>query len=301
MYPNFEVHITTKNRKDDLVFTLNSLKKHLENGLSIKIIDDASNDGTFEAVQTLFPKINLQRNSISKGLIYNRNLMLNNCQTQYAISLDDDANFLTENVFENIENYFQKNPKSAVLGFRVYWSEEPPKKVETSDTPQKVKGYVGCGHVWRIASWKSIPNYPDWFVFYGEEEFASYQLFKNNLEIHYLPSVLVHHRVDIKARKTNTKDYTNRLRHSLRSGWFLMLMFYPLSKIPRLFAYSIFIQLKNKVFKGDLRALKALTLALFDLLQNLSNINKTKNRLSNSEFDDYKKLPNTKLYWKPNN
>ena len=36
----------------------------------------------------------------------------------------------------------------------------------------------------------------DFFLFYGEEEFAGFQLFKKEWEVWFVPAVLVHNRVD---------------------------------------------------------------------------------------------------------
>ena len=145
------------------------------------------------------------------------NLLLATTTAQYAISLDDDAHFLTENPLEAIANYFSTNPLCGLLGFRIFWGVTEPTITFTDQIPIRVKGFVGCAHVWRMDAWSKIPNYPEWFVFYGEEDFASYHLFKKNIEIHYLPSVLVHHRVDIKARKNNA-DYSLRLRRQFGFG-----------------------------------------------------------------------------------
>jgi GT2 family glycosyltransferase len=149
-----------------------------------------------------------------------------------------------------------------------------------------------------MAAWRTLPNYPVWFVFYGEENFASYQLFKKNWEIHYLPDVLVNHRVDVKARRNNS-DYTLRLRRSLSSGWYLVFLFYPIKSIPRKIAYSLWMQFKLKVFKGDFKALQAIALALLDLVWNISRIIKNSNRLTKKEYIRYNHLPETKIYWKP--
>jgi hypothetical protein len=62
-------------------------------------------------------------------------------------------------------------------------------------------------------------------------------------------------------------------------------------------AYSIWMQLKLKVFKGDLKALKALLLAIVDLLFSFPKIIKNANRLSNKEYKAYQNLEDTKLYW----
>ena len=64
-------------------------------------------------------------------------------------------------------------------------------------------------------------------------------------------------------------------------------------------AYSLWIQFKLKVFKGDLKALQAIVLALFDLVWNSPKILKNSNRLNNEEYKVYTKLPDAKLYWQP--
>jgi glycosyltransferase involved in cell wall biosynthesis len=296
--PTFSILITTKNRKEDLAFTLSKIKYLLENGVACIICDDGSTDGTASFLQTNYPNIQLILNKKSEGLIYSRNRLLNLTTTEYAISLDDDAHFITQNPLEPIIKHFEQNKACGLIALRIFWGLESPNAIVFNEENSRVKGFVGCGHVWRMEAWKSIPNYPEWFVFYGEEDFAAYQMFKNNWEIHYLPEVLVNHRVDIKARK-NEKDYRLRLRRSLRSGWYLYVLFYPIKEIPRRFVYTIWMQITNKVLKGDWRAMLAIIMAIGDVIINLPRLLKNSNRLSAQEFKDYNKLPETKLYWTP--
>lgn len=290
--------ITTKNRKDDLAFTLSKIQYLIDRSdVECVIFDDGSTDGTSEFLKQSYPKIILHSNTFSKGYLYCRNKMLNETKADFAISLDDDAHFITEGILEKIESYFSKNPQAALLGFRIYWSKQLPNSKASNDKSIQMKSFVGCAHVWRMSAWRDIPNYPEWFIFYGEENFASYQLFKKKWEIHYLPEVLVNHRVDVIARKNNA-DYSLRLQRSLQSGWYLYFLFYPISVIPRKLAYSIWMQLKLKVFKGDFKALKALLLAIMNLFINIPNILKNANRLSLKEFNLYQQLEETKIYWK---
>lgn len=297
--PTFSILITTKNRKSDLVFTLNKINYLLETTLvSCVVYDDGSTDGTSEYVKKNFPKIQLQRNNISRGYIFCRNKMLNETKADYAISLDDDAHFVTENPLEFIKNYFEEHTKCGVIALRIFWGIDEPILKLSNQKSHQVQGFVGCAHVWRMTVWSTIPQYPDWFVFYGEENFASYQLFKEKIEIHYLPEVLVNHRVDVKLRKNNA-DYTIRLQRSLCSGWSLFFLFYPLKTIPKKMAYSLWVQFKTKVCKGEIKALKAIVLALLDLVWNTSKIIKNSNRLTIQEYEAYNLLPETKLFWQP--
>lgn len=295
----FSILISTKNRLQELKFTLLKLESLLQDiRINCIICDDGSDDGTSKFIKDNYPKIKLITHLKSKGYIFSRNKLLALTSADYAISLDDDAHFLSDNILNIIENYFLRYKYCGLIAFRVFWGKEPPTSTITSENPMRVKGFVGCGHVWNMEAWRAIPKYPEWFVFYGEEEFASYQLFKNDWQVHYVPKILVQHRVDVSSRKSQN-DYGVRLRRSLRSGWYNYFLFLPWSKIPRSFFYTLFIQLKFKVLKGDFVAGMAIFGAILDLLQNLFKLILESNRLSISEFKDYKSLPETKIYWRP--
>lgn len=295
----FSIHITTKNRLSDLKFTLVKIQNLLlRSDVECIVFDDGSNDETNSFIQENYPNIILFRNKFSKGLIHCRNQMLNHTTAKYAISLDDDAHFESENVLENIAEHFMSNPKCGVIACRIFWGLEFPKITFSKETIVRTKGFVGCGHIWNMKAWRDIPNYPEWFVFYGEEDFAALQLFKKNWEIQYLSTILVHHRVDIKSRRQQN-DYQIRLRRSLRSGWYLYFLFYPINKIPRKFFYTLWIQIKKKVLRGDIKAAFAILQALGDIVFNFPKLWRQSNRLKTSEFKKFNNLIETKIYWQP--
>lgn len=296
----FSIIITTKNRIKDLKVTLDSLNDILQKeDTELLICDDFSSDGTQDYLRTNYSNHELIFNTTSLGLIHNRNILMNKARGQYIISLDDDANFLTEKPLELIENYFLSNKSCGVLSLRIFWGKEEPLTTDTKEKGNRVNSFVGCGHVWRKESWNKIPVYPSWFIFYGEEDYASYHLFKNDIEVHYFPEVLVHHRVDVKERKKQ-KDYGLRLRRSLRAGWYLYFLFFPIVKIPRLFFYTLWIQLKKKVFKGDFKALMAILGAMLDVFINFPKLISNASRLTKKQYEAYRALPEVKIYWKPN-
>jgi glycosyltransferase involved in cell wall biosynthesis len=295
----FAIHISTKNRRDDLRLTLDKIAPLLSDDVSCRVIDDGSIDGTFDLVQMQFPMVSITRNDVSKGYIHCRNKMLNEETADYAISLDDDAHFITENPTGEIESYFLSHPDCGLIAFRIFWGKTDAPKTTETESPIQVKSYVGCGHAWRMRAWHAIPNYPEWFEFYGEEHFGSLQLFRQNMSVDYLPSVFVQHRVDMQARKQNASDSNVRFRNSLRADWYNYFLFYPVSVIPKKMAYSLKSQFAQKIFKGNAKLIFPLFGAIWDLIRNAPKIMRHRNSLSSDAYRIYMKLPPAKIFWKP--
>jgi glycosyltransferase involved in cell wall biosynthesis len=291
--------ISTKNRCEDLLFTLQKTKHLFNDNVTCVVYDDGSTDDTFEKVKSNFPEIELLKNQTSKGYIYCRNKMLNETQADFAISLDDDAHFMIENPVEIITNYFENNPSCGLIAARIFWSKSEMNNRDCNEKSRQVKSFVGCGHVWRMKAWNQIPNYPEWFQFYGEENVASFQLFKTKWEVHYVPQFLVQHRVDLKERAKSIQDFAFRYRRSIRADWYTYFMFFPFSKIPKKIAYSIWMQCKTKIFKGDFKVIKPLFMAIFDLIITFPKLIHHRNALTNEEYINYTKLNEAKIYWKP--
>jgi len=297
----FSILITTKNRVEDLKITLQKINYLVERvDVECIICDDGSGDGTSDYIAQNYPKIDLVKHNSSRGLLYSRNMLLRRSIAKYAISLDDDAHMITENPLEILEQHFLTNEKCGLIALRIFWGLNEPQDTNHSESIHQVNSFVGCGHVWRMEAWNNIPDYPEWFEFYGEENFASIQLLKNKWELHYFPNILVNHRVNIKGRQKQN-DYYIRQRRSFRSGWYLYFMFYPIHVIPKKIAYTFFIQLKNKTFKGDLKSTKAILMAVFDVIVRLPRCFRESNRLTKREYKKYCNLPHARIYWEPNN
>lgn len=296
----FAFVIATKNRCTDLVQTLQSLAEYTAiPGVRCVVYDDGSTDGTQQQLQNQFPEVEIWRNQTSKGYLYCRNQLLNNVEATYLISLDDDAHFLSNNVLETIQHHFESQPSAGVLAFRIFWSKQMPEQIETTAEPQFVKSFVGCGHVWRKSAWNTIPNYPEWYQFYGEENWASLQLYAHGYQVLYVPQILVHHRVDLRQRAQNKTGFTFRYRCSLRADWYTYFMLYPLHHAAYFWLYSLAKQIQKIGGKAQFRLVKPLLLALFDLLIHLPKLVRNRKPLSSLHFRQYQQLKEAKVYWNP--
>lgn len=294
----FTLVIPTRNRKIQLATTLKAIYNSELRHLNCVICDDGSNDGTSEFIRNSYPKITLLHNHKPRGIHYTRNRLVDYVKTDYLLSLDDDAHFLTTDFLSQLLNRFKQDKYCGILSFRAHWNLNPPYETTHCHKIERVRSFGAVSFAMRTKVWPKIKPLPEWFEFYGEEDFISIKLFKIRYNVVYFPDILVHHRVNIKSRKLN-KDYIQRTRRSLRSGWYLYLMFYPIREIPKRMIYSIWMQIKLKLFKGDLRAFLGLIMAIFDLIFNLPRVLKNSDRLTPQEFHKYMQLEDAKLYWSP--
>ena len=262
------------------------------------IMDDGSTDNSFESVKELFPDVNIQRFEKQRGYIYCRNLMLNTTKTPYAISLDDDAEIMTADACERITKHFENNPECGAIAFRIFWGAELPVNTQEADTNIKqVKSFIGCGHAWNMKAWKDIPQYPEWFEFYGEENYASVELFKKGWQVQYNPAILMHHRVDMQKRKAAELE-SIRYKNHLRAGLFIIALFHPAGKLLRTFLSSLWQQFKSRLIKEKKLFL---TLVIFEVLlsviRHLNYIIKYRNPYSPSEWEKWKAIAEPVTYW----
>ena len=296
---NVSILITTYNRKKELVFTLNTLRDVISLE-GIYIWDDASTDGTFKYVKNQYPEINIFQNKSNKGLIANRNQLMKVATTEYIISLDDDANFVNpESLFDAL-NFMNDNMDCAVLAFRLFWGLKEPRITDTNEEKYRISNYVGCGHLFRMKAWKNyVEYYPEWYHFYGEEDYAAMKLFKGEQKVFYFPKVLVHHRVSLKNRKKSAEETSLRTQWALKAAWSNYLIFYPKQKAWFKIIYSIKEQLRLKFFKGDFDILMSIGKAGLALIQNRQHRQKLDLRFSNERLKAYLSLPQAPIFWKP--
>lgn len=298
--PTFALCIATKNRQADLMHTLCQSAELLAHpALRCVVFDDGSSDHTSSMVRTQFPKVELWRNETSKGYLYCRNKMLNEINATYLISLDDDAHFLSSAVLQTIQQYFETQPCAGVLAFRIFWSTDLPITTETSTEPLLVKSYVGCGHVWRKTVWDAIPDYPEWYAFYGEENWAALQVYQQHFSVHYVPQILVHHRVNLQQRAKLKAGFYYRYRCSLRADWFTFLLLYPLRDAMKYWMYSWIKQLQKMIRTRQFKLAGPFFFATVDLLFRIPKLVHQRKPLSATQFKAYDQLNEAIIYWNP--
>jgi GT2 family glycosyltransferase len=194
------IMITTRNRPDDLAFTLEKLISLELAYLPLIIVDDASDVMIVSnELAKKFPRIKIVRNDVQRGLISNRNEMASLSATPYVLSLDDDSCFRDVPDLQGALKYLAQQPRVAALQFNNVDINFGEKAVAGSD-PYRVQTYTGCGHLLKRSVFLGMGGYRADFVHMSEEVEFCRKAWKAGLEVHMYPKIVVDHRRTPVAR-----------------------------------------------------------------------------------------------------
>ena len=162
--------IATFNRRDVLLRTLGEvnrcgLKPH---EFEILVVDNASADGTADAVAGAFPAVKLLRLRKNQGPCA-KNVGLSNASGQYIVFLDDDS-FPTPGTIARMITRFRSDLR---LGAAVFTITLPDGSRECSAYPDV---YIGCGTGFPREALEAAGGLPDDFFMAAEEYDLSLRL-----------------------------------------------------------------------------------------------------------------------------
>jgi len=121
------VGILNWNQKDTTLACLASLQKVQEPKLKIVLVDNASVDGSFQAIQRRYPVVDLIINKSNRGCAGGRNDLLNyflKSDLNYLMFLDNDA-FLSPNCFHRLLEDVHRYEDTGVVGVKTYYHDRP--------------------------------------------------------------------------------------------------------------------------------------------------------------------------------
>jgi GT2 family glycosyltransferase len=203
------VVITTKNRKDELKVALHSaLQQEIVD--EIIVIDDGSEDGTYEMVQDSFPSVALYRNNASIGYIASRNLAARIATADIIFSIDDDAEFSAPDIIRSILPFFEVDEFIAAVAipYREPYKEniilqKPP----VSNGLWETWGFIGTAHAVRRSLFIHLGGYDEALIHQGEETDYALLCINNGYSI-------------VLGRSNEILHYESPKRDSLRMAYY---------------------------------------------------------------------------------
>lgn len=212
--------IPTWNRRDDLIACLNSLKYVTYSPIQILVIDNASEDGTFQVVSDKYPEVIIQKMESNIGASAASNVGFDialNGGADYILRLDSDT-IVSPDFLEPLVNLLEKNNNIGVVSPKIYYYEpadliwyagvdahpwhfgaindiKNKRDNETSCRSRDVDYVWGAAMLIRREVLEKIGGFdPDFFIYYEEVDFCK-QVHLLGYRIHYTSESKIWHKV----------------------------------------------------------------------------------------------------------
>lgn len=195
--------IVNYNRKEELLFTLKKTKELIKNNLEeyeIIVVDNASTDGSEQAVRESFPDVNLVVNPVNIGAPA-FNLGFQKATGNYIIILDDDSH--VEKGLEEALVYMDNNPKIGVLALNVVSGPYTKENWKWKDGDDIV-GFIGCGAILRKETYNKVGGYADWMFLYVNEWEYTLRCLDAGYSVRFFENSVVEHRAS-KLHRTSRR------------------------------------------------------------------------------------------------
>jgi GT2 family glycosyltransferase len=233
------VAMLTYNRRDEVLRSLERLTA-LDELPRIVLVDNASTDGTVEAVAAAYPQVEIIAAGANLGAA-GRNLALRRLDTPYVALCDDDT-WWEPDCLRRAADLFDKHPRLAVATARVLVGaadeldptclvmEASPLAAAPGMPGRPLLGFLAGASVVRREAFLDCGGFSERLFLGGEEQWLAAELASRGWWLCYLPELVVHH------YPSPVRDACRRRWHEVRNAlWFAWLRRPPESALERTF------------------------------------------------------------------
>ena len=224
--PRIAVVTITHNRRDEVLTSLEHLSQ-LPEQPAIFLVDNASTDGTADAVRQRFPHVEVLQAGGNLGAAA-RNLGVRRAQAPYVALCDDDT-WWEPGSLAQAADLFDAHPRLAVATARILVGSEEREdpicaELERSPLPSEpgmpgrpLLGFMAGASVVRRSAFLQAGGFEPRFFLGGEEELLAADLVAAGLWLCYVPQLIVHHHPS--ARRDVPTRRWHLTRNALWSAW----------------------------------------------------------------------------------
>jgi GT2 family glycosyltransferase len=224
--PRIALVMITHNRRDEALASVDRLTR-LPERPRIVVVDNASMDGTGEAVARRFPQVEMLPAGGNLGAAA-RNLGVRHVQTPY-VALSDDDTWWAPGALAQAADLFDAQPRLGVAVARILVGSEEEEdsicaELERSPLPMEpgmpgpsLLGFMAGASVVRRSAFLAAGGFAPRFFLGGEEELLAIDLVAAGWWLCYVPRLLVHHHPS--AQRDVVSRRWHLLRNALWSAW----------------------------------------------------------------------------------
>lgn len=193
--------IVNYNRKDELLFTIAKTKELIRGNFTdfeIIVVDNASTDGSANAVRSNFPEIDLIVNPQNTGAPA-WNLGFAKARGEYFIILDDDSHIVSG--LEEGLVHMDNNPTIGVLALNVVSGPYTKENFKWKDGDETI-GFIGCGAILRKKTYDKVGGYADWMFLYVNDWEYGLRCLDAGYTVKFFENSVVEHRASAINRSS---------------------------------------------------------------------------------------------------
>jgi N-acetylglucosaminyl-diphospho-decaprenol L-rhamnosyltransferase len=217
---NLSVSLVNTNSRELLLACLDSL---LGEQAEIVVLDNASEDGSAEAVRERFPDVRVIAQDFRAGFGANHNSVIRATEGRYVYVLNEDTTADDWGI-DRMARYLDEHPRVAALGPRIVypngrhqasaWRFPTPAASllglptlgrvgitqSRGNEPRAVDWVMGAALLLRREALEEVGLFDEGFFIYSEEVDLQLRLRRAGWEVHYFPGVtVVHHESQFSA------------------------------------------------------------------------------------------------------
>ncbi len=238
------VVILTWNRKDDLRFTLERLKRERYAPLEVIVVDNNSTDGTAAMMAADFSQFRYLPQSENRG-IAGYNIGFKAATGDYIVALDSDS-YPAQDAITRMAGIFERHPEAGIVAFDVHadvhgGGERPVPGAAVTE----VYGYHGAGVGIRRAVFEKAGYWWEPLFLYFNEMDHALRTASEGFAILYSPAVRAYHKSSPVARpgERGAFFYT-------RNAFWIVWRHYPFWEACIATAYLIYNALGETIWQG---------------------------------------------------
>jgi GT2 family glycosyltransferase len=239
--PLVSILILNWNRKKETCRAIESALNQSYSNIEILVVDNGSTDGSAQLIQKCYPQINYIQLDKNYGCPGGRNKGIAYCNGYFIFFCDNDGVLHTKAV-ENAVNCISQDKKIAIITGIVkdfikeseIDTEFPFQSIYTKETCS----FQGGISLHRKTIYSIIGNYPDDYMYGGEETYLSYRILDAGFKIVKSDQVVLWHKQSELARnygKESIQMWGNALMNAYQLfpiEYFLIYFFYFFSVYP---------------------------------------------------------------------
>ncbi len=192
--------IVNYNRKAELLETILRTRALTQNSpeFEIVIVDNASTDGSAEAVKAQYPDVVLIENPVNTG-VPAWNLGFRRARGKYFIVLDDDSH--VDSGLEDALAYMDVHSEVGILALNIISGPYTSLDWKWHDG-QELVGFIGCGAIFRRSTYEEVGGYADWMFLYVNEWDLGLRVVDAGYQVRYFAGCQVIHRASAVNRSS---------------------------------------------------------------------------------------------------